>query len=545
MKARKAVERLRLFLRDPANLPGQPRTARLVETHASLVVVAPQRVYKIKKPVDLGFLDFSTLEKRRHFCQREVELNHRLCPGVHLRVVPITSHRGQLAFAGAGRTVEYAIEMRRLTASGLLPARLARGHSVKRDLARLVAVLQKFYAGQTSAAEIRRWGAVPMLRRSTNENFRQCQPHVGCTLDGALLAALKAYTNRFYRVHPGLFAARVRGGHILDAHGDLRLEHVHVNPQRVAVFDCIEFNDRLRYIDVASEAAFLAMDLDFHGYPGLAAGFARELSGSLDDPGMLRLLDFYKCYRAVVRGKVESIRLVELPPQHPERRAVEARARRYFQLALRYAVAGSQPTVLAIMGRAATGKSTLAAELARELGWEAVSADRLRKNLAGIAPFQRGSSTERAKLYSRRMSDRTYRELSSEAAKQVRASGGVVLDATFSSRQRREALRRKVQSLGAVVVFLELRARRSAIRERLVRRERGRGEVSDARLEDLPVLDRMYEPPAKHEASLFVHLESRRTPAATARAALEVLAERGARRADFQSGRTARAPLPP
>ena len=530
-RAHLAQERLRAFLCDPRSYPGRPARVRVLQTHASYLVLTARRVYKVKKPVNFGFLDFSTLEKRRHFCAREVELNRRLCPGIHLGVLPISITAGRLTFGAGKEIVEYAVEMRRLPERHFILQRMQRGEVGTREVNAIVATLAPFYDAQRPTPEIEQWGRVAKLRVSTDENFRQTEDFVGATITRPAFEAIRFFTAAFYRRHAALFAARVREGRIRDCHGDLHLDHVHLSPTQLTIYDCIEFNDRFRYIDVASDAAFLAMDFDFHGRPDLARHFATRLAAALHDPALLTLLDFYKCYRAYVRGKVESFHHVAAGVPEPERRECRARAERYFRLALKYAVCGSEPMVLIVMGRVGSGKSTLARALGPELGWEVFSADRLRKELAGVPLHVRGSAAERRRLYAKAMTDRTYSALARQAAEQWRQQHGVILDATFASRRQRDRLRQALENAGAVHCFVEVRAAAATIRKRLAARAHAAGEISDARLEDFALLDRAYEPPDELDARHFIAVKTARTSEAVVVTTLKILAQRRADRA--------------
>ncbi len=523
-----AIERLLAFLRDPRSYPDRPRRIQLLQTHASYLVLTARRAYKVKKPVNFGFLDFSTLEKRRHFCEREVALNRRLCPGIHLGVLPIVSRKGRLAFGPGGEIVEYAIEMLRLPERWFLRRLLARGRISPREVDAIVATLATFYEAQEPTAEIEKWGRVAKLRISTDENFRQTESFIGVTITRPAFEAIRVFTNAFYRRHAALFTARIRGRRIRDCHGDLHLDHIHLSPTQLTIYDCIEFNDRFRYIDVASDAAFLAMDFDFHGHPELARHFATRMAAALRDPGMLRLLDFYKCYRAYVRGKAESLHHAAAGVRAREQRESRARAERYFRLALQYAICGSEPMVLIAMGRVGSGKSTLARSLGRELGWEVISSDRIRKELAGVPLSVRGGAPERRRLYSARMSDRTYAALTRNAIASVRQQRGVILDATFASRRRRDALRKALERAGAACCFVETRAATATLKRRLAERALSAGEVSDARIEDFAILDPSYEPPAELGSRNFFAMETARTSEAVVLATLKTLARRRA-----------------
>jgi hypothetical protein len=510
------------FLRDPASYPHRPEKVREVHTHASLVFLAPPLVYKIKKPVNFGFLDFSTLGKRRHFCQREVELNSRLAPGIYLGVVPITRGNHGFAFGGKGPVAEYAVEMRWLDPAGFLNTRIKAGTAGKPELERVARTLADFYQKQPSPPEIAGWGSMEKLRISTDENFTQTRRFIGKTLSRAAFEAIRAFTGSCYERRRLLFEKRVAQGWIRDCHGDLHLDHIHVTDAALHIYDCIEFNDRFRHLDIASDAAFLAMDLDYHGRPDLARFFIRRLAELSDDPEMEELMDFYKCYRAYVRGKVESLHAVAEIADDGERAAAAANARRYFQLALQYAVCGSSPLALVFMGRVASGKSTLAAAVSHELGWRDISSDLRRKTLAGVPPHERADAAGRAKLYAPGMTELTYDSMIRDAADTLRHGHGVVLDATFSKRLFRDRLR---ETLGdGHVKWIITEADEAAAHERLRQREARPDVVSDARLGDQQMLDAAFEAPDELPTDAVLHLATAAEPEEITRRLLLALA---------------------
>lgn len=492
-------EELLTFLLDPRSYPHRPRRVQLVQTHASYVLLVPPYVYKVKKPVNFGFLDFSTLEKRRYFSEREVMLNRRLCQGIYLGVVPISLTKGRLAFGEGEEVVEYAVKMRKLPERYFLKRRLERGEVGLEDLDRIALTLKAFYEGQEPTEEITEWGRIERLKISTDENFHQTEGYIGLALSRPAFEALRFYTERFYIQKAPLFESRIREGRIKDCHGDLHLEHIHLSPRTLCIYDCIEFNDRFRYIDVANDVAFLAMDLDYNGYPDLARFFVNRMAEALEDPGMLKLMDFYKGYRAYVRGKVESLRSSGEAVPEKEREMSLERARRYFRLALNYAVAGSEPIVLIVMGVVGSGKSQLAGRLAQELGWEIFSSDHVRKELAGLPLYERGDEAVRSWLYSEAMTEKTYEALFQHAEKRVKEGRSVILDATFSRRRHRDLLRERLRPLGSPSCFIETQASEEVLKARLRGREGKADEVSDARLEDFAPLRQSYEPP--HELS--------------------------------------------
>jgi len=493
----RAQAQLLTFLRNPRSFPGKVHRVRLLQTHASWIALTERHAFKVKKPVDFGFLDFATLAKRRYFCEREVELNRRLCPGVHLGIVPISMRGARLEFGSQGRIVEYAVKMRRLPARQCLLQRLARGEITRNDVKAIVATLAPFYQNQTPTAEVTEWGRSDKLRVSTDENFRQTRDFIGREISRPAFEAIRTFTNAFFRLHRSLLRVRVREKHIRDCHGDLHLEHIYFTRSGLVIYDCIEFNDRLRYLDVASDAAFLAMDFDFHDRADLGRYFASRLAAKLGDPHLLRLLDFYKCYRAYVRGKVESYHSLSTSAPESERRECRLRAGKYFRLSLGYAVSGSRPMVLVVMGRVASGKSTLASGLGRELGWEVFSSDQVRKKLAGVALHRRGGPRQRQRLYAASMSDKTYAALASYAVRYVREGRSVVLDATFGERHRRDAVRQALTQAGIDYCFVDAQAGTATLRRRLAERAHAEREISDARVEDFSKIDQRYQPPAE------------------------------------------------
>ncbi len=519
-------EELLAFLLDPHSYPHRPRYVRLKQTHSSYVLLATPYAYKIKKPVNFGFLDFSTLEKRHFFSEREVVLNRRLCPTVHLGVVPISLREGRLAFGPFDEIVEYAVKMRKLEDRYFMLRLLKNGQVGPQELDRLVMTLKTFYEGQNPTDEVAAWGRIEKLKISTDENFRQTEDFIGFTISRPAFETIRFYTDNFYLRNADLFETRIREQRIRDCHGDLHLEHIHISPATLSIYDCIEFNDRFRYIDVANDVAFLAMDLDLHGRPDLSRQFTEKIVDALDDRGMLRLMDFYKCYRAYVRGKVEIFHQSVPGSPEPERSESRARAGHYFRLALQYVVCGSEPMVVIAMGRGASGKSTLARSLGRELGWEVFSSDHIRKKLAGMPLYKRCRPAIRRRLYSKAMTTKTYRRLLQHAVDRLKERRSLIIDATFSRRQHRDEIGQKLGTLGIAYCFIETQASDETLKKRLIEREGKTNEVSDARLEDFETLTRSYEAPVEVGQRHLVTVDTGRSSEPTVVETLKALAQR-------------------
>jgi len=326
-------------LLDPEAYPHSPPRVELVQTQMSFLFLAGDLVYKVKKPVDLGYLDYTTLEKRHFFCRKEVELNRRLCPDAYLGVVAITGQGGQVSIDGRGRPLEYAVKMRRLPQEAMLNARLVRGEVTPAMLSAVAAKLADFHRKAETNAEISAFGDLDIIRQNTMENFEQTDKYIGTTISPERYQRLKAYAEDFLVRNASLFRRRVIDGKIRDCHGDLHAAHI-CFWKGICIYDCIEFNDRFRYGDVASEVAFLAMDLDHYGRADLSRHFVNAYISASGDTELKTLLDFYKCYRAYVRGKVEGFHLDDPHIDGTEKEKILAIARDYFELADSYIMQG-------------------------------------------------------------------------------------------------------------------------------------------------------------------------------------------------------------
>jgi uncharacterized protein len=508
-------EEIIAFLCDSRSYPYHPKQIHFVQTHASYVFLGSPYVFKVKKKVNFGFLDFSSLKNRRYYSERELTLNRRLCPDIYLGVIPISLSAGKLTFGKGEKVVEYAVKMRKLQDRYFMLRLLRQDLVTTKDLDRIVSRLKDFYEAETPTQKITKWGRIENLKISTDENLDQTKAFVGLTISREAFEAIAHYTALFYARKSALFRARVRERRIRDCHGDLHLEHIHLAPKTLSIFDCIEFNDRFRYIDVASDVGFLAMDFDHHDRPDLSRQIASRMAKSLPDTGMLGLLDFYKCYRAYVRGKVESFEQARAEVPETEQKKSRMQAERYFRLALRYALFGSEPTVLVVMGRAASGKSTLAKALGHELGFEVISSDRTRKELAGVPLFQRVKGAARHRLYSEAVTNETYKRLFQYAKTQLDRHASSILDATFSHREYRDELRRLLDSRSANYWFIETEAPDDVVKQRLAQRKGETLVVSDARLEDFEMLMRSFEPAAEIQAHHCLHVATDRPTTVT------------------------------
>jgi aminoglycoside phosphotransferase family enzyme len=330
------ISSLQKALLNPAIYPDLPKAVKLIETHISLLFLTGNHVYKVKKPVDFGFLDFTSLEKRRYFCEQEVILNRRLSPDIYLGVVKITRDRERLSLEGRGEVEEYAVKMKQIPEQRLMDKLLEKGQVNQGMMEALSEKLVRFYSSADTSETIKSFGRPERVRQDTDENFEQTQKYVDVVIPKRNFEEIRRNTNKFFRTQEKLFLRRIASDRIRDCHGDLRLEHIFWGKE-ISIFDCIEFNERFRYTDVAADMAFLAMDLDYHGREDLSEHLIQAYIEKSGDQGLLFMLNFYKCYRAYVRGKVESFRLDDLNIPEKEKKEALKRAEKYFDLAWRYA----------------------------------------------------------------------------------------------------------------------------------------------------------------------------------------------------------------
>jgi len=319
----------------PEAYPHRSKEVKLVQTQMSFIFLTGKYAYKVKKPVNLGYLDYTALEKRHFFCHQEVQLNKRLCPDTYLGVVPIVVKDGEFHVEGEGKTIEYAVKMTQLPQERMMDILLSRGEVNKEMIATVAEELQNFHKKAKTNPEIASYGGLGIIRQNNLENFAQTEKYVGISITLEKYKLIESYVEDFIAKNANLFARRAAEGRIRDCHGDLHAAHICFTDD-IVIYDCIEFNDRFRYADVASEVAFLAMDLDRYQRADLSQYFVSTYVKLGHDDELLELLSFYKCYRACVRGKVESFKLDDPYISEEEKAKVLTAAQTYFELAESY-----------------------------------------------------------------------------------------------------------------------------------------------------------------------------------------------------------------
>jgi aminoglycoside phosphotransferase family enzyme/predicted kinase len=451
----------------------------VAETHVSQLFFTDQFVYKIKKPVDIGFADFTTLAKRKANTERELELNRRMSPDVYLGVLPVTLEDGVIVIGGGGEVVEYAVKMRRLAHDWMLDVLIEKGEVATEDIRRVARQVAIFHANADQSKEITRRGGFEALVRLIEENFAQTQRYVGRLIDHRVFDDIVAYSRAWLDVWEPAMRRREREGRVRDGHGDLHASHVWLH-HRIQFIDCLEFSDDYRYGDVALDLAFLAMDFDHVMRADLGAELVDAYVEFSKDAEMGGLLPFFKCYRAYVQAKVVSLQLENSDLDAAGRAAFEDEARSYYGLAHAYAMEFlPERWLFAVMGLSGTGKSTLAKALGDHWGLPIVSSDVERKRIAGMALNDHSLAVDDEGLYSHEMSERTYAALFERGVEALRR-GSVILDATFSDPRGWRVVAGVAHKAGAQAWLIECTATDEVVRRRLDARAEAGGDASDA-----------------------------------------------------------------
>ena len=505
------MESLIEALRDPACYPHAADRVELEETHISWVLLAGDYAYKLKKPVRLPFLDFSTLAARRHFCEEELRLNRRTAPELYLEVVPIVRDAGGAVRVNPGATaragapaepLEYAVKMRRFAAGELADAMARRGALGEAEIDSLAAEIARFHLAAPRADDSSAWGTPEGVEAPALANFEQI---------GAPLDALREWTRREGRRLRPAFAARRAQGFVRECHGDLHLGNVAFIGGRAVPFDCIEFDPALRWIDVMSEVAFLVMDLLAHRLPALAWRLLNAWLEATGDYGGAGVLRYYLVYRAMVRAKIARLRGSQ-----------EAFAD-YAALAGSLAEEG-RPRLVLMHGLSGSGKTVAAQKLLETLGAVRVRSDVERKRLHGLAPRARTGAGLSAGIYDEASGRRTYARLAECAALALEAGYPAIVDAAFLERAQREPFLQLAERLGAACVIAHCTAPEATLRRRVAVRAARAQDASEA---GLAVLERQLAGNgrlAPGEAELAVTLETE-TEAGT-RAGVDAVAAR-------------------
>ena len=523
-------DQLLTALMDPRAYPQVISNVEMVETLISFLFFAGDCVYKVKKPVEFGYLNFTTLDKRRYYCHQEVELNCRTSPEVYFGVEEIREQDGRYTVGGPGRTVEYAVKMRRLQPDTALEHLLEEGRVSLEDIAAIAAKIARFHDQAKTGPEITALGNLEAVRQNVEENFAQIERFVGNALSKEVYDDLVAYSRAFMEARSHVFRARAEQGRIRDCHGDLHVAQIFLEAPAdssiwdgISIIDCIEFNERFRCSDVAEDIAFLAMDLDFHGRPDLSLAFVEAYARESGDEGVFDFLDFFKAYRALVRAKVACFRTEQPHCSKDDKSEALETARAYFKLAHSYIPMLPTPAVIIVCGVTGTGKSTLATELGRRRAMEQISSDLVRKTLAGIDPLEHRYESFKEGIYSLHYTTLTYDAMLSEARRCLLEGKTVILDGTFRRSKERARAMELAQELGVDSWVVQCMLAEAEARRRLERRMERDDSVSDGRWELYQLQLAEWEPVAEVLPNRHIILDTGGSPEETIMAFLKEL----------------------
>ena len=487
-----SVDNLLQELLNPAVYPHSVVTPiQVIQTHISMVVLTGEFVYKLKKPVNFGFLDFSTLAQRHHYCLEEVRLNQRGAPNLYLDVVPIAIEKDGIKIDGEGPCVDYAVKMRQFGQDQLFSQLIEGDRLSSDDLVKLGQVVAAFHRNTQTNDRIQAFGRVEKIKAAFNENYQQTRAFIGNPQGDDLQTEqqwqeTKAFSDRFFRDHRSWFEQRQYQGKIRECHGDLHLRNICYWQGEIQLFDCIEFNEAFRFVDVMYDVAFTVMDLEARQRSDLATIFLNTYLEETGDWEGAKVLSLYLSRQAYVRSKVQSFLAVDPQLSSSEREAASHTATLYYQQAWQY-TQPKQGRLFLMSGLSGSGKSTVARALAPAIAAIHLRSDAVRKHLAGMPLMETGDAT----LYTPAMTQKTYERLINLGVSLARQGYAVILDAKFDRLHWRGKALEAAQEANIPITILHCTAPVEVLRDRLQQRQ---GDVSDATVDLLAQQQATTEP---------------------------------------------------
>ncbi|MEF8879614.1 MAG: AAA family ATPase [Candidatus Thermoplasmatota archaeon] len=500
-------------LKDPSIYKEDVKSPEIIQTHISYVVLTGEHAYKIKKPVDFGFLDFSTLEKRKKFCNEELILNKRLCPQIYLDVVAVRKNGECLKIDGdKGEVVDYAVKMNQFSQRNIMKNKLQKGEIRWEEIEDICDILVDFYRTEETSDEIKKYGEICTVKHNTDENFEQTKDIIDDVISRESYGFIKKITNDFLK-EKNVFEKRIQNGFILDCHGDLHSGNiVFLKGKKVCIFDCIEFNKRFRYGDVASDIGFLAMDLDFQGFPYLSSYLVEKYVEKSEDKQIVDVLNFYKCYRAYVRGKVASFQLNDKNIEEKEKNKISNTSSKYFDLSYYYAklidktqLQSDRNILFITAGLTGTGKTTVARKLSIDYGAEKISTDEVRKETRGIEKYERHFEEYDKGIYSPEKKYETYMKVLERGRQKLKEDQNVVLDATFKNREMRDKAKKIADENNADFLIINTVCPEEKVKQFLQQRIQKKS-ISDGRWEVYEKQKNLFDYPSKDEKFVKINI---------------------------------------
>ncbi|PSB52739.1 AAA family ATPase [Chamaesiphon polymorphus] len=455
------------FYPHPAIAPIQ-----LMQTHASTILLTGEFVYKLKKPVNFGFLDYSTLAKRQHFCQEELRLNQRGAKELYLEVVAISKNGDRYCLGNDGEIVDYAVKMVQFPQENLLSNMFESGRLTPEDIEEMGRVVAEFHGRSRTDEYISSFGQIDRIKVSIDDNYRQTEKYIGRAQTQQQFAETKAYTDRFLTEHSQLFLDRIAGGFIRECHGDLHLRNICRWHDKILLFDCIEFNEPFRFVDTMYDVAFAVMDLEARGGKDFANRFLNTYAEQTGDWAGLQVLPMYLSRQAYVRAKVTSFLLDDPSIASEDRTTAAQTAGDYYRQAWEY-TRSRQGRIIMMAGLSGAGKSTLGKQIAREVNGVHLRSDAVRKHLGKIPLLAKGDDS----LYTPAMTSQTYQQMLELGDKLAARGFTVILDAKYDRQSLRAAVVDLATTREIALQIVYCTAPESVLRDRLTHRT---GDIADA-----------------------------------------------------------------
>ena len=445
----------------------------LLQTHISFILLTGEYAYKIKKIVDFGFLDYSTLEKRRYFCEQELRMNQQQAPDLYLEVLPIIEIGDRFQFGEQEDSgIEYALKMRQFPEENLLINLFTQDQLTTKEMEELGKVVAQFHQNCPTNHDILKWGEIAQIRHSIDGNYQKTQKYIGCCQTQEQYEQTKQYTDSFFETYEAVFQSRIDHHWIRECHGDLHLKNICLYQNQILLFDRIEFNEEFRFVDVMYDVAFVVMDLEGRGRADLGNRFLNTYIEQMGDWEGLQLLPFYLTRQAYVRAKVNSLILDDPAVSEEQKEIAKQEAIQYYKLAWQYTRRSSGGIVM-MSGLSGSGKSTTARKLSKRLNAIHIRSDAVRKHLAHVPLYEPGGE----EIYTLEMTEKTYQRLLELGLLLAKQGFWVILDAKYDQQEQRGKVIETCNSYQLPLQIIECTAPMDILQERLQHRQ---GDIADA-----------------------------------------------------------------